>query len=231
MAFRLTERLLTEVKEHRSVGLWVGWIDPVPNVTPLFYIPNKNIKKMTWHQVFYLLLLQAEITKGTTVRGHFTRTFVEKKVSGALWADEKSLLSLSRPRHLPSVTTTSKGPYTEHILRWMFDKGRNKSIANNLIFTLLCSSFSIKKNIAWIIAITYEKINIQRFMHKSVQRPLLWFKVSVSFSVPLYSDLISNKKHVLGSRQDKRWVFTRTNKTNNKNKSNNRKENSWILYM
>lgn len=62
-------------------------------------------------------------------------------------------------------------------------------------------------------------------MHKSVQRPLLWFKVSMSFSVPLYSDLISNKKHVLGSRQDKRWGFTRTNKTNNnKIKSNNRKK-------
>jgi len=44
------------------------------------------------------------------------------------------------------VTTTSKGPYTEDILHWMFDKGRNKSIANNLIFTLLCSSFSNNNN-------------------------------------------------------------------------------------
>jgi len=58
-----------------------------------------------------------------------------------------------------------------------------------------------------------------------VQRPLLWFKVSMSFNVPLYSDLIENKKHVLGSRQDKRWGFTRTNKTNNnENKSNNRRK-------
>lgn len=33
---------------------------------------------------FAYSLEQAEITKGTTVRGHFTPTFVEKKVSGAL---------------------------------------------------------------------------------------------------------------------------------------------------
>jgi len=47
----------------------------------------------------------------------------------------------------------------------------------------------------------------------------------MSFNVPLYSDLIENKKHVLGSRQDKRWGFTRTNKTNNnENKSNNRRK-------
>lgn len=33
---------------------------------------------------FAFSLEQAEITKGTTVRGHFTPTCVEKKVSGAL---------------------------------------------------------------------------------------------------------------------------------------------------
>lgn len=77
---------------------------------------------------------------------------------------------------ISSDNHTSKGPYTDNVLHWMWNWSCLTKEKTKAIYTMFLIIF--KNHLHGLKQL--EKINMQRLMHKSVQRPLLWFKLSTS---------------------------------------------------